>query len=444
MRWIPFWIGCIVLSGVVLASDGKLVVHEWGTFTSLQDERGRTIGGINTDDEPVPKFVHSISSGLLLSPSEIDPAQFKAAPSCLRNVTMRLETPVLYFHSDKDFHGKVDVKVEFKGGWLSQFYPDAIAVAPGLKDPDGTRLKPDTLGSLFWKDLEINAAGKVPETNAHVWLAPRKVDALPVKTEKGECEQYIFYRGIGNIDAPLRVSRNDNSLRIDATVGQKPINISRLWYVDIRANGTAAYRTIEAAKSAKVAETPAAFAETDYSAKTVAVLRDEMRGALKDAGLFADEAEALLNTWELSYFKSFGARMFFLVPTEWTETYLPLSISGHSCETTRVMVGRIEIVSPQQRELLKKLAIAPPILSDAEKAALEAKRLKDYAIGVKNWADISSGSKTYSDLGIEVPGTYGTYLKLGRFRNALVLDEQKNSPSEVLAGFIRQHALEGH
>ena len=34
-------------------------IHEWGTFTSLQDEFGRAIGGINTDDEPVPDFVHS-------------------------------------------------------------------------------------------------------------------------------------------------------------------------------------------------------------------------------------------------------------------------------------------------------------------------------------------------------------------------------------------------
>jgi len=36
----------------------KLVVHEWGTFTSLQDENGKALGGINVDDEPVPDFVY--------------------------------------------------------------------------------------------------------------------------------------------------------------------------------------------------------------------------------------------------------------------------------------------------------------------------------------------------------------------------------------------------
>src|SRR6266478_1859595 len=76
----------------------KLAVHEWGTFTSLLDEEGTAIGGINTDDEPVPKFVHRISQELLLRRTEAPPQFFQGAPSCHPDVTMRLETPVLYFH----------------------------------------------------------------------------------------------------------------------------------------------------------------------------------------------------------------------------------------------------------------------------------------------------------------------------------------------------------
>src|SRR5437762_8947139 len=52
-----------------------LIVHEWGTFTSLQNEAGQAIGGINTDDEPVPRFVHRLTDWLLLSPTEV-PASF--------------------------------------------------------------------------------------------------------------------------------------------------------------------------------------------------------------------------------------------------------------------------------------------------------------------------------------------------------------------------------
>ena len=76
-----------------------LTVHEWGTFTSLQDENGRAMGGINTDDEPVPSFVHDVAGMLLIKPTEIPTTFSKGAVNCHPDVTMRLETPVLYFHA---------------------------------------------------------------------------------------------------------------------------------------------------------------------------------------------------------------------------------------------------------------------------------------------------------------------------------------------------------
>src|SRR5262245_60845706 len=55
-------------TGQPSASD-KLVVHEWGTFTSLQDENGQALGGINVDDEPVPPFVHQWMSSYVVGPA---------------------------------------------------------------------------------------------------------------------------------------------------------------------------------------------------------------------------------------------------------------------------------------------------------------------------------------------------------------------------------------
>src|SRR5688500_14380653 len=62
MRVAAFVSVLLLLPLVTLASpdDGQLVVHEWGTFTSLQDEAGRSVGGVNIDDEPLPKFVHRL------------------------------------------------------------------------------------------------------------------------------------------------------------------------------------------------------------------------------------------------------------------------------------------------------------------------------------------------------------------------------------------------
>src|SRR6266700_8436110 len=36
---------------ITLAAPPPLVIHEWGTFTNLQDESGKSVGGINSDDE---------------------------------------------------------------------------------------------------------------------------------------------------------------------------------------------------------------------------------------------------------------------------------------------------------------------------------------------------------------------------------------------------------
>ena len=121
-----------------------MVVHEWGTFTSLQDESGTAIGGINTDDEPVPDFVYRPSGGLLPRPTELPPAFFgrgqvsfggKGIPSLHGDVTMRLETPVMYFypHPGSILPIEMDVKAGFRGGWLLEYYPKAELEADGLR-----------------------------------------------------------------------------------------------------------------------------------------------------------------------------------------------------------------------------------------------------------------------------------------------------------------------
>ena len=67
-----------------------------------------------------------------------------------------------------------------------------------------------------------------------------------------------------------------------------------------------------------------------------------MKKALIAQGLFADEAEAMLNTWKTSYFQKPGLRVFYIVPREWTDYFLPLEFSVPA-RVTRVIVGRIDL-----------------------------------------------------------------------------------------------------
>src|SRR5205814_3464715 len=57
---------------------------------------------------------------------------------------------------------------------------------------------------LSWKNLRIGGERGGPATDVPAWLAPRRVpDASSVTTAAGETERYLFYRGVGHIDAPL-------------------------------------------------------------------------------------------------------------------------------------------------------------------------------------------------------------------------------------------------
>jgi hypothetical protein len=425
-----FFVALSLAAGLFTAQSQPLTVHEWGTFTSLQDETGRSLGGINTDDEPVPRFCHDLDQMLIAPPGELPPIVYKGFPACHPDVAMRLETPVIYFHLPKGAAHPLtaSVKVAFRGGWLTQFYP--AAKAGGFSRNE--RLTEDTTGTLAWNDLKIGVSRRGPETTDRVWTAPRAVEAASVSTSNGETEKFLFYRGVANLPCPLRLIRSEDSETLearpqcgDALASRLPLAIEHLWLASFRADGTCAFRSLGPVSLGRppgqdaaqpLFTTPAQFARADYSAANLPLLKREMRKALQDEGLFADEAEALLNTWEVSYFKSSGLRLFFMVPQAWTDNYLPLSVSVPS-EVKRVMVGRLELVTPEQRALLRELAQPP--------------------VPVQPWAhyDLKNNKPVISGA---MPAAYRA---LGRFRNTLLLDEFCERPTPSLEAFIRLNRL---
>ena len=57
------------------------------------------------------------------------------------------------------------------------------------------------------------------------------------------------------------------------------------------------------------------------------------------------------------------------------------------------------------------------------------------------WHQVASGNKPLSSA-ISVPATYQAYLDLGRFRNALILDQAKCRPTVGLTNFIATYRLQ--
>ena len=112
------------------ALTADLVVHEWGTITTIHAADGTPAGGLNSIDEAdvLPDFVHRYEPETTRHKPERILGKLPNIPG-RPDVTMRLETPVIYFHPppNKAFTAPIDITVRFRGGVINEFYPDAAA-----------------------------------------------------------------------------------------------------------------------------------------------------------------------------------------------------------------------------------------------------------------------------------------------------------------------------
>ena len=444
-RWLCGGAMMALAIGSVDAAKHPLVVHEWGTFTVLQDPTGTAVPGVNINEEALPDFVHRLASDLVREEHELGPflkspskasrppiARSKGVARGHQYAIMRMETPIIYFYPPGGEELTLDVSVQFRKGWLSEWYPAAKNVSPGYPG----RLGLGPAGSLTWKGLEVGVEAELPRTDEHVWLAPRVEGAATVRMPaENEAENYLFYRGVAQLQAPLRVVSDveGSKLRLLANVPSALSDGARfdhLWLADIRPDGAVAFRTLDAIDvkaggRGEVARTELGFDEEEYASANLAKLRRSMHAAITSAGLFEAEATAMLDTWELSYFKSPGMRLFFLLPEAWTDFQLPLKLS-HPAEITRVMIGRVELMTPSQERLVAQIAAGPPSDRTWLEKGLEKLPEEEFeAI----WRDLQSGAQSVTEVDeIEVPADYRAYLQLGRFRDAIVLQRADRSP----------------
>jgi hypothetical protein len=444
------------LAQPVLAGPGgeRMVVHEWGTFTTLQDDDGKEMFGINIDDEPVPDFVHNLEPYILNTPvlsHDYWMSRQKGVPRYHPQASMRLETPVIYFYppAGAKLPLKLDVNVKFKGGWLTEFFPNAAVRIPGAEQKrfDFSNLTRSTVSELAWRGLEVGTQGKGPKTSENVWLAPRRVGAVNVTNNEDESEKYLFYRGVAQQNSAIKADTSSDGQRLTIsanfanllTSGQQAV-IPHIWLMEARADGTTAYRELGSLEVAndqqrlpRTINAPRRFSAADFSRDNRGKLEAEMHQALVSDGLFADEATAMLSTWQRAYFTSSGLRLFYIVPRAWTDAILPLTISGDP-EITRVMIGRVELISDKQHELLEKLAkadgVGPQWLDKLDWDSPARQKLL-------------AGRSNFGDLGVKVPEHFQLYLDLGRFRNALlVAEEQKRGSKQTsLTRFIESYQL---
>src|SRR5262245_66036372 len=97
------------------AGRPDLIVHEWGTFTSLAGPDGRPVEWAPFDGpSELPGFV------TILNPTSLKVGPKGFLPSL--KATVRMETPVIYFYGREQ---TVSVKIRFPHGLITEWYPRA-------------------------------------------------------------------------------------------------------------------------------------------------------------------------------------------------------------------------------------------------------------------------------------------------------------------------------
>ena len=305
----------------------QLVVHEWGTFTSIAGRDGvaldwRPLNG----PSDLPKFVHTFEEGAGgLRHSRVPGKGDMTA-------RVRMETPVLYFYSGSEMD--VSVKVDFPKGKITEWYPQAREASSGI---DWGKLKVMPGAALSFP---------VESADSHYYPA-RETDAAPVQVcstdgKPKQQEKFLFYRGVGTFDLPLSVKLEGESVVLKNLAQDE---ITHLVIFENR-GGKIGYRLCDAFTGEMTHERPALDKNMD-------ALLTDLEQILVASGLYEKEAAAMIKTWRDSWFEE-GMRVFYILPRKVTDEILPVTIEPRPAELVRILVGRAEVITPQMEKSVQQ------------------------------------------------------------------------------------------
>jgi len=350
----------LLILALALPTLPALEVHEWGTFTTVAGSDGVLLTGLEREEELLPPFVHH-HPGFQNPRAGLPGLLAKGIRLPVANVRVKMETPVIYFHSDQALDARV--RVDFDGGTISQWYPQRSA-GETLPEAVGPLVAPLVLdfaspyrGAIEW-DVEVLAPQPSREIlpfhpdDRLTWTRARVPEANWLRDPaSGETENFLFYRGLGNFDPGLH-TRVDaaETLHLDNRTGHA---IPHLLVFEKLDDGRIRWtETKDLARDASIA-IPESRLAADRSPAT---LYHQLVDALAAQGLLRSEAEAMVRTWWSSYFETPGLRVFWVLPRPTTDRILPLQVEPTPDHIVRVLVGRSEVLRPRTERQYLELA----------------------------------------------------------------------------------------
>ncbi|MCG8648822.1 MAG: hypothetical protein MI861_03265 [Pirellulales bacterium] len=357
-------------------AEGKLIVHEWGTFTTFSGSDGvfldfRPLAAEHSD---LPGFVFdraSASGGIFVSKRRL-------------RGRVRMETPVTYFYTDRI--RDVKVSVDFPEGLLTEFYPPVEKMLPVFNEQVAFK-QGEPLGNsrLDWGTVTLIPTSELvpsiedqkqrqrvanhivnqvlPTGRNHQHYAQARatdsalvhvhnnfgptIGGTPINAPQSYLEKFLFYRGVGDFQLPYRTEFRDGQI-VMCNQGHLPINSAILIQVNGDKIATASIDRLDAEQSLAFGS-PQPVDQTQLS--------QLVQDALVAEGLYKKEAASMVETWKQSWFTEEGTRVLYMVPGQLTDELLPLHVEPRPQETLRVLVGRMEVMSPEkEQQWLKAVA----------------------------------------------------------------------------------------
>lgn len=330
------------------ASPNDLVVHEWGTFTSIAGKNGTAIDWrpLNGASD-LPKFVYTTASEN--GYRETYGSKFEAGQKGHVVAKIRMETPVIYFYTDKEM--EVSVNVDFPRGKITEWYPQASVVNGYFAKEQTARNAPRGIRWGAIKLLPNEKPDYLREVSDSHYYPARETDSVPIQVcnadkTRIEKEKFLFYRGVGDFQLPLSVRLNAGKV----TLVNNGANEIKNAIVFENRGGKIGFRFVESIGKQAIVERP-------ETAQTLDKVLTELEKILVAEGLYAKEAKAMIKTWQDSWFEE-GLRVFYVLPTTATDEILPLNIEPKPREIVRVLVGRAEVITPEmERDVRKQVGL---------------------------------------------------------------------------------------
>jgi hypothetical protein len=366
--------------------ETDLTVHEWGTFTSIAGPGGDSMSWLPlTGSTELPSFVEHFRE-----------VAFKGG---LRG-TVRMETPVLYFYSPRET--SVSVSVSFAQGLITEWYPHADPVNPALTSSDYSLFNIKSSGSIAWNSVHIDPRGSLDfpsDSSGNQYFAARNTSSAPLSVEShagSQSEKFLFYRGVSAVSVPINAT-----VAVDSTIHlQNQFSEEIPAAILFERRGTQlGYRLLGPLQD------QAAYVRPELSASLESI-STSLESILISQGLVPDEAHAMLETWKNSWFEE-GSCLIYIVPRRFVDSVLPLRVTPAPAATTRVFVGRLELVTPatesaveaalasgDQLTLAKYNRFLEPILSTMIQKSTDPARIEQFQRYLQEvWRGHSTSSK---------------------------------------------------